>query len=345
MELLIREIEAMRQDRARLEQQLLEAVKAVGALQARLDAIEATHENEPAPADEVPAEAPPEPASAPQSAPEPRGRVLTLVSEPEAPSRRLRAHSAVDRAERATAEGKLEAAVGRLLAELDARRLAVFEIDRPVRTSWPEAARTAAAKALCERDSRAAGWSAAVSTAAALDRRGELDATLERRFRELRRAHAYMLEGPDNARYVRKNADYPQPIGAAPDFVVVLREADRVIELADAWLTSEEAAEGLAPAALAAWDGLVSALRERKAGKLAPDRVAAMQAAWVGSGEWAPVRAEAYRTFRGVLQATPMNPFQPSDWHRAQWGQHWRQAVERVSGEPDVALPTQQAAR
>jgi hypothetical protein len=46
-----------------------------------------------------------------------------------------------------------------------------------------------------------------------------------------------------------------------------------------------------------------------------------------------------------VLQATPMNPFQPSDWHRAQWGQHWRQAVERVSGEPDVALPTQQAAR
>jgi hypothetical protein len=295
--------------------------------------------------DKAEPEAEPELEAQPEAEPEPVRRVLALVSPQDAPTGRLRAHSAIDRAERVEAERKLGEAVDRLLGALEVRRVEVFELAREPRTRFPETARTAAAKALTDRASRAAGWAAALACAVALDRAGELDATLERRFRELRRAHAYMLEGPENQRYILRSDRYPQPIGSAPDFVVILREADQVIEAADAWVTAQDAAEGLSPAAQRAWSGLVSAQRQRKTARLPADAVRALHEVWLTDNGDGDVRAEAYRTFRPVLMSQPMDPFAPSTWHREQWGQHWRQALERLGGDPDVALPTQQAAR
>lgn len=259
VESLRAELEAEREARRRLEAQL-------GSLQAALAALTAQPMAQAQP--EAPHEAQArleEPAGPVAAAPAPEALevveapcrpVLTLV----AGGQTLPARSRAVRAPRAEVEAAVVACAETVLARLDSRRRAVFGMGGTPRESFAQASVAAMAKALLRLDSRQSGLSAAVTAAEALAARADLAQELVARGHEIDLVHAFMLRSPSNRRWMATSPQYPQPIGQAPDFVVILREVDRNLEAAQAWDTGGRPL-GHDSASLEAWTSYLSARR------------------------------------------------------------------------------------
>lgn len=259
VESLRAELAAEREARRRLEAQL-------GSLQAALAALTAQPmaQAQPEAAHEAQARLE-EPAGPVAAAPAPEALevveascrpVLTLV----AGGQTLPARSRAVRAPRAEVEVAVVACAQTVLARLDSRRRAVFGMGGAPRESFAQASVAAMAKALLRLDSRQSGLSAAVTAAEALAARADLAQELVARGHEIDLVHAFMLRSPSNRRWMATSPQYPQPIGQAPDFVVILREVDRNLEAAQAWDTGGRPL-GHDSASLEAWTSYLSARR------------------------------------------------------------------------------------
>lgn len=322
VESLRAELEAEREARRRLEAQL-------GSLQAALAALTAQPMAQAQP--EAPHEAQArleEPAGPVAAAPAPEALevveapcrpVLTLV----AGGQTLPARSRAVRAPRAEVEAAVVACAETVLARLDSRRRAVFGMGGAPRESFAQASVAAMAKALLRLDSRQSGLSAAVTAAEALAARADLAQELVARGHEIDLVHAFMLRSPSNRRWMATSPQYPQPIGQAPDFVVILREVDRNLEAAQAWDTGGRPL-GHDSASLEAWTSYLSARRRVPASAGLEVRKQA-RSEWAQAAATPDGTAQRLRVAQAFTKAAGVafDPFAPTPAQEAAFVSAW----------------------
>lgn len=316
------ELEAEREARRRLEAQLgslqaaLEALTAQPKAQAQPEAAHEAQAHVEAPAGPVDAAPAPEALEVVEA---PARPVLTLV----AGGQTLPARSRPQRPPRAEVEAAVVACAETVLGRLDGRRRAVFGMGGAPRAAFAQASVAAMAKALLRLDSRQSGLSAAVTAAEALAARADLAQELVARGHEIDLVHAFMLRSPSNRRWMATSPQYPQPIGQAPDFVVILREVDRNLEAAQAWDAAGRPL-GHDSASLEAWTSYLSA-RRRVPVSASPDVRKQARTEWAKAAptpegvEQRQRVARAFATAAGVA----FDPFTPTAAQEAAFVAAW----------------------
>lgn len=322
VEQLRAELAAEREARRRLEDLL-------ASMQATLEALTAQPKAAPLPAPPAEALPLPEAAAGPvEAAPAPEALevaeaptrpVLTLVAGGQA----LPARSRPQRTPRAEVEAAVVACAETVLGRLDGRRRAVFGMGGAPRTTFAQGSVAAMAKALLRLDSRQSGLSAAVSAAEALAARADLAQELVARGHEIDLVHAFMLRSPSNRRWMATSAQYPQPIGQAPDFVVILREVDRNLEAAQAWDAAGRPL-GHDSASLEAWTSYLSA-RRRVPTTAGPDVRRQARTEWAKAAATPEGTEQRLRVARAFSAAAGVafDPFAPTAAQEAAFVAAW----------------------